>query len=118
VTWSPVERTDLLSPVSPATFERIPKTGDILLVWNDHRGIDPALRGKRTPLRAAISRDEGMTWENTKTLEDDPEGWFCYMAMEFVGDQVLLGYCATTKGLPHLSRTQITRFDLDWLYGK
>ncbi|HPT99347.1 MAG TPA: sialidase family protein, partial [Armatimonadota bacterium] len=114
--WTPPERTELLSPVSPATVKRIPKTGDLLLVWNDHRDIDPALQGKRTPLRAAISRDEGVSWENAKTLEEDPEGWFCYTAMEFVGDQVLLAYCATTTGLPHLSRTQITRFPVEWLY--
>lgn len=115
-TWTAPERTELLSPVSPATVKRIPKTGDLLLVWNDHRDIDPALQGKRTPLRAALSRDEGVSWENTKSIEEDPEGWFCYTAMEFVGDQVLLAYCATATGLPHLSRTQITRFPVEWLY--
>jgi Neuraminidase (sialidase) len=116
VTWSPAEPTNLLSPVSPATFERIPQTGDILLAWNDHTHVDDAHRGKRTPFRVAISRDEGQTWENVKTLEDDPAGWYCYTAMEFVGDRVLLAYCATGEGMPYLSRTQITLLDVDWLY--
>jgi Neuraminidase (sialidase) len=116
ITWSPAEPTNLLSPVSPATFERIPQTGDILLAWNDHTHVDDAHRGKRTPFRVAISRDEGQTWENVKTLEDDPAGWYCYTAMEFVGDHVLLAYCATGAGMPHLSRTQITLLDVDWLY--
>ncbi len=116
MTWSPAEPTDLLSPVSPATFERIPQTGDILLVWNDHRDIDNVRRGRRTPLKVALSGDEGQTWENVKTLEDDPAGWYCYTALEFVGDRVLLAYCATGEGMPHLSQTQITWFGVDWLY--
>lgn len=116
ITWSPAEPTDLLSPVSPATLKRIPQTGDVLLVWNDHRNIDDARRGKRTPLKIAISRDEGQTWENVKTLEDDPAGWYCYTAVESLGHRVLLAYCATGAGMPLLSQTQITWFDVDWLY--
>ena len=114
-TWTPAEATDILSPCGPATFKRIPSTGDILMVWNDH-SQDPSLDQKRTPLVAAISRDEGLTWEHRKLLETDPDGWFCYMAMDFVGDRVLLAYCATGKSEPGLSRTQITLFDVNWVY--
>jgi hypothetical protein len=114
-TWSAAEPSGILSPCSPATVKRVPGRGDLLMVWNDHSG-NPALGQKRTPLVAALSRDEGQTWQTPKVIEADPEGWFCYTAMEFAGDQVLLGYCATGKGSPHLSRTQITRFSLDWLY--
>jgi len=113
-TWSPAEPTEILSPCSPATFKRVPGSNDILMVWNDHSG-DPALAQKRTPLVAAVSSDEGLTWHAPRMVEADPDGWFCYTAMEFVGDQVLLAYCATGKGQPHLSRTQVTRFRLDWL---
>ncbi len=115
VTWSEAEPTDIMSPCSPATFERIPQTNDILMVWNDH-SADPALGQKRTPLVAAISRDEGQTWGYRKVIEDDRDGWFCYTAMDFVGDRVLLAYCATGKGLPYLSRTQVTLLDIEWLY--
>lgn len=114
LTWTAAEPTDLKSPCSPATFERIPQTGDILLVWNDHSS-DPALDQKRTPLTVAISRDEGQTWEHRKQIEDDPAGCYCYTALEFVGDRVLLAYCATDATLPVLSRTTITYFDLDWI---
>lgn len=114
-TWSPAEPTELKSPVSPASVKRIPKTGDLLLVWNDHRDIDAARRGKRTPLTAAISRDDGKTWEKVKTLEDDPAGWYCYTAITFVGDRVLLAYCAGDEKVGRLNRTQIAFFDLDWL---
>ena len=115
LTWTAAEPTDIQSPCSPATFERIPQTGDILMVWNDH-SADPALGEKRTPLTVAVSRDEGQTWECVKNIEDDPAGWYCYTALEFVGDRVLLAYCATDASLPPLSRTSITCFDLDWLY--
>ncbi len=116
VTWSPVEPTDIISPLSPATLERIPKTGDILLVWNDHSKIDPALRGWRTPFTAAISRDEGQTWEHVRNLEDDPNGWYCYTAMEFVGDAVLLGLCAGDRREGGLNLTEILRVDIEALY--
>jgi sialidase-1 len=115
-TWTAVQRTDIISPLSPASFERIPGTGDILLVWNDHSDITEAYRGKRTPFTVAISRDEGETWEHRKILESDPEGWYCYTAIEFVGNRVLLGHCAGDPTVGRLSRTQITGFGVDWLY--
>jgi len=115
LTWTPAEPTDILSPCSPATFERIPRTGDILMVWNDH-SRDPGLGQKRTPLTVAVSRDEGLTWERARDIEAAPDGWYCYTALEFVGDRVLLGYCATEALLPCLSQTGITCFDVDWLY--
>jgi photosystem II stability/assembly factor-like uncharacterized protein len=115
-TWSPAEPSNILSPLSPASVKRIPMTGDLLLVWNDHANVDATHRGKRTPLTVAISRDEGQTWERIKTLEDDPEGWYCYTAIAFVDQRVLLGHCAGDKQVGGLNRTQITLFDLDWLY--
>lgn len=116
-TWSPAEPTNIKSPVSPASIKRIPKTGDLLLVWNDHTNVDPKLRDRRTPFSVAISRDDGKTWEKSKTLESDPAGWYCYTAIAFVADRVLLGHCAGGKDVAsRLGRTQITLFDVDWLY--
>ena len=121
ITWSsPAEPTNIISPRMPCAIERIPATGDILLVWVDHSDAPLSLLGgyfggKATPLRAAISRDEAVTWENVKTLEDDPKGWYPYPAIEFVGDRVLLAYCAGNEPY-HMGKTQITVFDVDWLY--
>lgn len=115
--WSPVERTDLLSPTSPATFERIPSTGDLLMAWNDHREAPPEVAGLRTPFTLALSNDEGLTWRHVKTLEDDPMGWYCYTAMTFVDDAVLLGHCAGNRRETNgLAKTQLTRFPVSWLY--
>lgn len=117
VTWSPVKPSDIKSPVSPASIERIPSTGDLLLVWNNNGGDDPAIKGKRTPLTVAISKDEGKTWQKIKNVEDDPDGWYCYIAIHFVGKDVLLGHCAGNrpKGTG-LAVTQITKLSLDWIY--
>lgn len=116
-TWSPVVPSDIKSPVSPASIERIPSTGDLLLVWNNNGGEDPAIKGKRTPLTVAISKDEGKTWENIKNVEDHPDGWYCYIAIHFTDDDVLLGHCAGNrpKGTG-LAVTQITKLSLDWVY--
>lgn len=115
-TWTPPEPSNIISPLSPASIKRIPTTGDLLLVWNNHEGIDAARRGKRTPFNAAVSRDEGQTWEKVKTLEDDPGGWYCYTAIEFVGHRVLLAHCAGQQKTGGLNLTQITHFAVDWLY--
>lgn len=114
--WSAAEVSNIISPLSPASIARIPTTGDLLLVWNDHEGVDDAHKGKRTPFRVAISRDEGKTWEKKKTLDDDPDGWYCYTAIEFVRDRVLLAHCAGDSKIGRLSRTRITSFEIAWLY--
>lgn len=117
VTWSAAEPSNIRSPLSPASIKRIPKTGDLLLVWNDNGGENPTTARNRTPLSVAVSSDEGKTWTHKKLLERDPAGWYCYTAIEFVGDRVLLAHCSTgEKHYPQLSATQITSFDLAWLY--
>ncbi len=116
-TWLPFQPSTLLSPCSPASIKRIPKTGDLLLVWNNQAGIEPRLKGKRTPLHAAISRDDGRSWESPRVLEDNPDGWYCYTAIGFAGDDVVLAHCSgDTKLVGPLSFTQITRFPVDFLY--
>ena len=117
LSWGPVTKSQLISPRSPATIERIPKTGDLLAIWNYNRSTDKVLSTKRTPLNVAISRDEGVSWSRVKTIEADPDGWYCYIAMEFVGDDVLLGYCAGSQsGKTGLAVTDIKRISLDWIY--
>lgn len=115
-TWSALEPMGVASPNSPATIERIPSTGDLLMVWNNHAHLPPAERQARTPYTVAISRDQGMSWVNAKNLEDDPNGWYCYTALTFVGDHVLLGHCAGDRRTGGLNLSQITRFPVGWLY--
>ena len=91
-------------------------------MWNDHtKRPDEAAKsppwsnGRRTPLTTAISRDEGRTWTHVRNLEDDPAGWFCYIALQPLDDgTALLGYCAY-KGLAH---SRLVKVPIDWFYGK
>ena len=48
-------------------------------------------------------------------MEDDPKGWYCYIAMQPLSDgTMLLGYCAY-QGLAH---TRIVKVPVDWFYAK
>ncbi len=116
--WTPLVPSTLLSPISPASIERIPSTGDLLLVWNNHDGIEPSLKGKRTPLSVAVSHDEGQTWQHVQNIETNPHGWFCYTAIDFVDDQVLLAYCAGDRRENNgLALLQVSRLPVGALEG-
>ena len=112
--WSPLVRSKIKQPTtSPASIERIPKTGDLLMIWNN--GNDPLALVKpigRRPFTAAISRDDGDSWDSVKNIGSDPNGWYCYTAIEFVDDHVVLAHCE----YPGLNSLQITRFPISWLY--
>jgi len=116
ITWSQLQPGPLASPLSPASIERIPSTGQLLAVWNDHSGLPLSERKKRTPLTVAISNDEGLSWKTIGNLYTHPEGWYCYTAIDFVGDHVLLGHCAGDRTKNNgLAQTNLTRFPLSWL---
>jgi sialidase-1 len=114
-TWTPVAPGPMRSPTSPASLEMIPGGDELLGVWNDHSGRFPMVPGKRTPLVASLSTDGGKTWANNKLLEADPQGWYCYTAIHFVGDAVLLAYCAGDQTVGGLNRLRMRRISLDWL---
>jgi hypothetical protein len=113
-TWSALKRSSIAQPSpSPASIERIPSTNDLLLLWNN--GDDPLAQIKpvgRRPFTAAISSDDGATWKHVQNIGTDPEGWYCYTAIEFVGEHVLLAHCE----YPRLNSLQITRLPVKWLY--
>lgn len=120
-TWGVPQPSPLLSPLSPASIRRLP-TGDLLALWNDH-AARPGMKtrgpawahGARTPLAAAVSRDEGETWGAPWLLEDDPDGWFCYTAIQPLQDgTVLLSYCAFRE----LAHSRIVKVPVAWLYGE
>ncbi len=113
ITWSVAEPSNIPSPISPASIKMIPGSEDLLLVWNNNGANGPGyFKGKRTPLTVAISRDGGKNWEKEKNIENDPDGTFCYTAIHFNGDHVLLGY-GVGAGLPN---SYIRRLSLNWVY--
>lgn len=116
--WSPAQPSSIASPLSPASIKRVPNSGDLLMVWNDHSAVDPSFRstpksgGKRTPLTMAISRDGGRTWQNPQPIRTAADGWYCYTAIHFVKNKVLLGFASGGSGLPGLSRMELVAFPL------
>jgi hypothetical protein len=115
--WSPPLASALKSPASPASIKIIPGSSDLLAIYNDHSGQFPFPPLKRTPLVAAISSDNGQTWPIRKVLEDDPRGAYCYTAIHFTEDAVLLAYFdfRTLHGGTNANTLRIRRVDLDWL---
>lgn len=114
--WTDPAPMGVASPLSPATIERVGENGPLVMVWNDHSHLPPAERKLRTPLSLAISRDDGETWSDTRVLESDPNGWYCYTAIEAAPDALLLAYVAGTQEPRRpLSATRIRRIPLDRL---
>ena len=114
-TFSAPVATEMKSPNGPASIKRIPGSNDLLAVYNDHSGMFPFPAKKRNPFVAAISTDGGHTWPKRKLIESDPDGLYHYTAIHFVGDAMLLAYCAGDSKVGALNRLRIRRITLDWL---
>jgi predicted neuraminidase len=94
------------SPRSPQSMKRHPRTGDLVLVWNN----SPK---ERTPLSTAVSRDEGLTWTHRKVLDDTPGETFAYTSLEWLRDGVFLSYYAAG---PAGISLRVKTLPLSWFY--
>ncbi len=121
--WTAPRSSSFIGPCAPLSIKRIPFTGELLAVWNDHSGrtivYDPQFEKQswgRTPLVTAISRDEGRNWDNYRAIESDPRRGFCYCAIHFVDRAVLLAYCGGggNSGAV-LQDLYVRKIELDWL---
>lgn len=102
MSWSgALPAPEFMSPRSPLSLKRAPD-GRLAAVWNDHSprwGIIPQREGwHRSPLVLAYSSDEGRTWAGHQLLESDPARGYCYTAMCFSDDALLLAYCCGGAG--------------------
>ena len=68
-TWSETEPNSLVCIPSPCSLERIPETGNLLVIWNQVSHFEAMCGLYRHRLSCAVSKDEGKTWENYKNLE-------------------------------------------------
>ncbi len=95
--WSTPEPSRYFtSPCSPLSVKRGPG-GELLAAWNPApayttRGLN-SYGFARTPMAVAVSTDEGRSFGEPVILEDAPGG-YCYIAIHFESDSVLLAYCA------------------------
>lgn len=97
LTWSrAVPAPEFRSPASPLCMKRNP-AGTLTAIWNDQAprwGIIPKeCSWGRTPLVLAFSEDKGKNWQDHQMIENDPAHGYCYTAMYFTSDALLLAYC-------------------------
>ena len=114
-TWSDMTSLGVRGPEAPATLRRIPSTGDLLLIWNNcfTKGADHG--GKRTPLTAAISRDEGESWTIVGDLETNPQKTFSYTSVAFVRDRAVMSYWESGPAARQLS-CRFRSLPVAWFY--
>lgn len=122
--WSKPQVTGLRVPESCPELTRIPRTGDLLMIWNNAE-YDPSFGhfGKRTPLTAAVSRDEGRTWGHFRDIESDPKRAFSNQGCRFLRDgRAVINYW-TCEYLPNWGMQdkidlRVAVLETDWFYGK
>ena len=120
MTWSAaVPAPEFLSPTAPLSMRRCPRDGRLLAVWCDHSPYwkfvrDAQVSWGRTPLALAWSDDDGRSWGDHQLLETDPAAGFCYTAIHFTADAILLGYCCGGKarGTGILQDSRLVRIPL------
>lgn len=83
--WTQPGPLGVVSPESPSTIGRLPGRGELILIYN------PSVKA-RTPLVAALSRDEGKTWSAPKIIEASADATYAYTSLTFRGDRALLTY--------------------------
>ena len=106
--WSKGELTrdvKMSRNASYITVERIPSTGDLLLVCATGEGPGRY----RTPLAAYISQDDGATWKHARDIADDPDEDYGYQTLMFLDDTAILAY-HKRDGL------YVARIGSDWFY--
>jgi predicted neuraminidase len=106
-TWSTPEPTDLTGTAAPVSISRIPKTGDLLAIWNHNPG-----GSARNPLTGALSRNDGETWEHLRNIEEAPDDAWAYPAVTWIGDVAYLTYFNYLGGLS----LQLRTIPVDWFY--
>ncbi len=114
-TWSEMTSLGVRGPEAPATVRRIPSTGDLLLIWNNCYSEGADHGGKRTPLTAAISRDEGQSWTVVGDLETDPQKTFSYTSLTFVRDRAVMSYWESGPAPGQLS-CRFRSLPVAWFY--
>lgn len=109
-TWGPGELVkDLPLPQSGAvTVDRIPTTGDLVLIRITGKGREGQTRA---PLTSVISKDEGKTWENPRHIGPDPNNDYGYQSLTWVDNVAVISYHA-------LDGLHVARIQPEWFYGK
>jgi sialidase-1 len=106
-TWSVPVATPLVGTAAPVSISRVSSTGDLLAIWIHNPGAKD-----RNPLTAAVSKDEGETWQAFRNIEEGPGDAWAYPAVTWVGDNAFLTYFNYTGGLSLFLKI----IPADWFY--
>jgi hypothetical protein len=118
-TWSVPAPSRFTSPNSPLSMKRLPSSERLLAIWNpgpafETRALQP-IGGDRTPLVAALGSTPDGRWSRAVVI-DGKEGvdeGYCYTAIHFTPDGVLLAYCAGGTADKHrLAKLRIKKLPL------
>jgi sialidase-1 len=122
-TWSAATPTRLNSPQAEPCLRRIPTTGDLLLIWcnavpyalsHDIR----TMHRPRNPLSAAISRDDGKTWENIKNIENREGYDSAYPNVYFNKDEAIVTFYQASSSASRDTELLLKVYPIDWFYQK
>lgn len=114
-TWTGPQSLGIKAPESPATIRRIPTTGDLLLIWNHTWKKGAGHGGRRTPLTAAISSDEGASWKHVRNLESDLTNTYAYTSLTFIGNRAVMTYWETSPKRKGIS-SRFRSVPVSWFY--
>lgn len=115
-TWSKGEPIKELSMpyAGMPSVRRIPSTGDLVFFWIAEASVDrenPQIH-RRSGLAAAVSKDEGKTFQPLRYIARNPDDDFGYQCIEFLKDGLtLVGYHAR-DGI------HVARIKTDWFYAR
>lgn len=123
-TWSACEPSAFFSPKSPMSVKKAPN-GVLYAIWNpipEYPGrtkSEGIFLGGRSPLVMAVSRDNGKRFSEPVAFEWDEARGYCYCAIHFVRDGMLLAYCAGgTEDKSCLARCRIRKIRMEELARK
>jgi sialidase-1 len=114
-TWSAPASWDVQAPEAPATLRRIPSTGDLLLIYNDTFVPGAGHGGKRTPLTAAVSTDDGKTWQHRRNLETDADSTYAYTSLTFDRGRAVMSYYVGDDATGRIT-TRFRSLRIGWFY--
>jgi sialidase-1 len=114
-TWTVPRPSGVFSSLAPTYITRVPKSGDLLMIWNPTWNPDARIMGVRTVLACAISKDGGKTWGLPKALETNPENWSEYPGVTFDGDHALVHYRVFPSDRKRCDLVQ-ARVPISWFY--
>ena len=114
VHWTEPEPTELRAPDAPSLVKRIPTTGDLLLLWNN---VESRSNWPRTPLTAAVSRDEGDTWEHVQDVDARADHDAAYPSVHFQGDEAVVCYYTRPTAWARDSEIMLKIFQIEQFYG-